>query len=143
MIALEDLKDMTEQEIIEHLASNYSGDRSGYDYGSITKSDIEKAKYVLENMTVLVAYESVGDYGCDSSSFFLLKNKETNKLFEIHGSHCSCYGFEGQLDLEETNIDILKHRVKNGGNVFYCGGYDENETENQKIVNNFIEALEN
>ncbi len=92
-------------------------------------------------MAVLVAYESVGSWGCDSSSFFLLKHKGTEKLFEVHGSHCSCYGFEGQLQLEETNIEALKHRVKNGGNVFYCGGYDENETENQKIVNSFIEAL--
>lgn len=141
MIALEDLKDKTEQEIIEHLASNYSGNESGYDYGEIDETDIEKAKNDLKDMAVLVAYESVGSWGCDSSSFFLLKHKETEKLFEVHGSHCSCYGFEGQLQLEETNIEALKHRVKNGGNVFYCGGYDENKTENQKIVNSFIEAL--
>lgn len=133
MITLEDLKDKTEQEIIEHLASNYSDDKS--------EPDIEKAKNDLKDMAVLVAYESVGSWGCDSSSFFLLKHKETEKLYEVHGAHSSCYGFEGQLDLEETNIEALKYRVKNGGNVFYCGGYDENETENQKIVKSFIEAL--
>lgn len=139
MITLEDLKDKTEQEIIQHLASEYSGDKSGFDYGEICETDIEKAKNILKDMAVLVAYESVGSWGCDSSSFFLLKHKQTGKLYEVHGSHC--YGFEGQLDLEETSVEELKLRVVNGGNVFSCGGYDANETENQKIVNDFIKAL--
>lgn len=138
MIALEDLKDMTEQEVIQHLVSEYSGAEK---YDTPNEEQVQKAKEMLEQHEVIIAYESVGSYGCDSSSFFLLKHKETEKLFEVHGSHCSCYGFEGQLELEETNIEALKHRVVNGGNVFYCGGYDENETENQKIVNSFIEAL--
>lgn len=138
MIALEDLKDMTEQEVIQHLASEYAG--SGK-YDSPNDKEVQEAKIMLEQYEILIAYESVGSWGCDSSSFFLLKNKETGKLFEINGSHCSCFGFEGQLELEETNLEALKFRVKNGKNVFYCGGYDENETGNQKIVNNFIEEF--
>lgn len=141
MIALEDLKEMTEQEILKHLASNYSGDASGFDYGEIEKTDIEKAEEALKNMAVLVAYESVGSWGCDSSSFFLLQDKETKKLFEVHGSHCSCYGFEGQLQLEETSVDALKFRIKEAGSVFSLGGYDSNEEENKSIVARFIESL--
>ena len=141
MLALEDLKDYSEQQVLKYLAENYSGEKSGFDYDEITNADIEKANELLKNMEVLVAYQSVGHWGCDSSAFYLLKDKNNGNLFEVHGSHCSCYGFEGQLQLEETNIEALKYRVKNGGNVFYCGGYDENETENQKIVNSFIEAL--
>ncbi len=157
MIALEDLKNMKESEIIQHLMDNYKDEaikkydhslpretidetaNIEYEKNKIANDEIARKK--LENMEIVIAYESVGSWGCDSSSFFLLKHKETGILFEIHGSHCSCHGFEGQLELEETNIEALKHRVASGGNVFYCGGYDENETENQKIVKSFIEAL--
>jgi hypothetical protein len=139
MITLEDLKGLTELEVLKHLATEYAGDKSGFDYGEIKQEDIYVSNEKLKNMEVLIAYESVGSWGCDSSSFFLLRNKKTGKLFEIHGSHCSCYGFEGQLDLEETDIVTLKERNKKG--VFYTGGYDENEDENQKIVKEFIESL--
>lgn len=138
MIALEDLKDMTEQEVIDHIASEYSGKDQ---YDSPSNAEIKEAKKLISQHEIMIAYESVGSWGCDSSSFFLLKHKETGKLFEIHGSHCSCYGFEGQLDLEETTLESLKLRIAKGGSIFYCGGYDENETENQRMANSFIESL--
>ena len=97
---------------LEHLAENYSGDKSGFDYGDICEADIEKANDLLKNMEVLVAYESVGSWGCDSSSFFLLKDKTSGKMFEVHGGHCSCFGFEGQLQLEETTIRGFKIQNK-------------------------------
>lgn len=140
MIALEDLNGMTEQEIINHLASEYSGSGE-QECMTGTDEEVEIVKKMLEQFEILIAYESVGDFGCDSSSFFLLKHKETGKFYEIHGSHCSCYGFEGQLDLEETDIASLKHRIENGGNIFYCGGYDGNTTVNKKVVNDFVESL--
>lgn len=142
MKILEDLKEMNEQEVLEHLAKEYSGNESGFDYGEISENDIKVAKEKLQNMQVLVAYESVGSWGCDSSSYFLLRDKVEDKMFEVHGGHCSCYGFEGQLDLEETNVKALLHRAENG-NVFYCGGYDDNETENQRAVKEYILSLEN
>lgn len=140
MIVLEDLKEMAEKEIIEHLANDYAGDKSGFDYGKITDHDIAIAKEKLKNMKVLFAYESVGDYGCDSNSYFLLKDKKTKKLYEVFGSHCSCYGFEGQLRMEEATIEQLKDRVSKG-NLFYAGGYDRDETENQRIGKEFILSL--
>lgn len=157
MIALEDLKDMTELEIFEHLVNEYQDEAikkydhslpseiidetANIEYKKNKSANNEIAIKKLENMEIIIAYESVGSWGCDSSSFFLLKHKETGKLYEIHGSHCSCHGFEGQLELEETDIESLKYRIINCGNAFYCGGYDENETENQKIVNNFIQNM--
>ena len=44
---------------------------------------------------------------------FLLKDKTSGKMFEVHGGHCSCFGFEGQLQLEETTIEALKFRINN------------------------------
>lgn len=141
MLILEDLEDMNEIQVIEHLCNAYSGSDGGFNCYEITKSDTEIAREKLKDLSILIAYESVGSWGCDSSSYFLLMNRFTSELFEIHGSHCSCYGFEGQLDLESTSKEVLKAKVLGSGNVFYCGGYDENETENQKKVNEFILSL--
>lgn len=135
MIALEDLKGLNEDEIKEHLATVYSKRWDDYD-------DIERIRQLLNDLEVIIAYESVGSYGCDSSSFFLLKNRKTGVLSEIHGSHCSCYGFEEQFVLEETTIEALKYRRSKDCNIFYCGGYDDNETENQKIVNDYIDSVD-
>ena len=35
-------------------------------------------------------------------------------LFEVNGSHCSCYGLEGQWDVEEINIKELEQRLTKG-----------------------------
>lgn len=140
MLALADLKGKSEKVIKAHLAKSYSGTNHGYSGTNGDAKQVREAKKLLKPMSVLVAYESVGDYGCDSSSYFMMFNKETKKLFEIHGSHCSCYGFEGQLELEETNVTALKARAKIG-RVFSCGGYDRDETDNQKTVNQFVNGL--
>lgn len=91
---------------MEHL---YLGDLSGYTEEGITEHFItvyqagasEVAKY-----QVLIAGEWEDSY--DGHSYFLLKDKETGRLYEVHGSHCSCYGFEGQFEPEEASIEYLK-----------------------------------
>lgn len=122
MLLLEDLKEMSEAEIKLHLVKEYEADSN-----------------VVNNLEILIGYESVGSWGCDSSSFFLLRDKDGN-LFEVHGSHCSCYGFEGQFTLEPTTIEALKFRINESYNhsVFYTGGYDNNENENIKAVTEYI-----
>lgn len=51
-------------------------------------------------------------YGQESyeGSAFVLLVKE-GKLYEVNGSHCSCYGLEGQWDEEETSIEALRKRT--------------------------------
>jgi len=122
MLLLEDLKNKTEAEVKSHLVNEYTADPD-----------------VVEGLEVLIGYESVGDWGCDSSSFFLLRDKDGN-LFEVHGSHCSCYGFEDQFTLEPTTIEALKFRINESYNhsVFYTGGYDNNENENIKAATEYI-----
>ena len=137
---LEDLSGYTETEVKRHLATNYSGQSgTGYTYGEITEDDIKEATKLLSTKKVLIAYESVGHYGCDSSSFFLLQDQD-GKLYEIHGRHCSCYGFEGQLDLEETSLAALTLRIKNS-ELFWFGGYDKNPNKNLEQASQFILGL--
>jgi hypothetical protein len=35
--------------------------------------------------------------------------QKNGKLYEVHGSHCSCYGLEGQWRPEETTLESLAH----------------------------------
>lgn len=135
MIALQDLQGMLEDAVRTHVSENYSGFS---EYMSGTAEEVLDVYNQLSKLDVLVAYESVGDYGCDSSSFFLFKDKETGMLYELHGSHCSCFGFEGQFQLEESNAAALKLRVQNGGGVFYTGGYDYSSADNIKTINEYI-----
>jgi hypothetical protein len=140
MLAIEDLLGKTEAEVKGHLVYQYSESNSA-----------EEMKFVsdqLEKLDVLIAYESVGSWGCDSTSFFVFKDKETGKLYEMHGSHCSCYGFEGQFRLEETTAEALKSRVREARSrnqhdedehsIFSVGGYDGDSTNNAKAVNEYI-----
>ena len=141
MLAIEDLLGKTEAEVKQHIADQYAK----------TPYDKESAKVVyneLDNLDVLIAYESVGSWGCDSTSFFVFKDKATGILYEMHGSHCSCYGFEDQFGLEETTIEALKSRVEHARSrnqdeedehsIFSMGGYDGDATNNAKAVNEYI-----
>lgn len=118
---LEDLKDMTDEEVREHIRSEYETDSKE-----------------VERFDILIAYESVGNWGCDSSSFFLLKDRKTGQLYENNGSHCSCFGFEGQWKPEETTIEYLKSDKF----YFYTGGYDGDEEGNKQKILDYVKALE-
>ena len=117
---LEDLSGLSEEEVKKHIVSSYE----------VEQSEIDKYE-------ILVAYESVGSWGCDSSSWILLKEKSTGLLFENHGSHCSCYGFEDQFEPEETTVEYLQ------SDKFYlcCGGYDDNGEENKRLVKEYLSNL--
>lgn len=114
---LEDLANMNEEEIRKHLAYEY-----------------EAKQEEIDRFDILIAYESVGSWGCDSSSFFLLRDRVTGELFENHGSHCSCYGFEGQFEPEETTVEYLK----SDNFYFSTGGYDSNDRINIEQVKSYI-----
>lgn len=116
---LEDLSELSENQVKKHICSSYeyTGD--------------------LDKYTVLIAYESVGSWGCDSSSWFLLQDKESKELYETSGSHCSCHGFEGQFDLESTSIEYLSR----DNFRLSCGGYDNACVPNQRAVKKYIQYL--
>lgn len=135
MIALADLSSFSESETIEHLVNNYSrtADSSNDEYYNHKEESSKK----LDGMSVILAYESVAGSREYAESFFLLKRNSDGVLFEVHGSHCSCYGFEGQLDLEETNSDALRYRAING---HLLGGFDEFEKD-EEIIKDYILSL--
>lgn len=111
---LADLEGLTEEEIHRHIANSY-----------------EEALELVKEYKILIAYESVGRWGCDSSSFFLLE--KGGVLYENHGSHCSCYGFEGQFSPEVTFPQFLKERLH-----ISTGGYDSDSVKNQTLIKQYF-----
>jgi len=62
----------------------------------------------FEHLNVLFAYYSYENYS--GEAFVLFQNPATGELFEVNGSHCSCYGLENQFNLEETTVEALQKR---------------------------------
>lgn len=63
----------------------------------------EKEFTLPKHLVLLYADYTYEDYSGDA--YVLGYNKENKKFFEVHGSHCSCYGLEGQWD-EEYYKDV-------------------------------------
>ncbi len=78
--------------------------------------DVE-SNYSLEEGTLDGCQFIVADYTYEnySGSSFVLYVGNDGKLYENHGSHCSCYGLEGQWSPEETNVEELLQRLDRGG----------------------------
>jgi len=83
------------------------------------KVQMAKALKDWEPINILFASYSYQDYSGDA---FVLFERDGN-LYEVNGGHCSCYGLEGQFSPEETDVDVLKHRLVEGrlGCNDYCG----------------------
>lgn len=89
MLGLNNFQDYSEEEVKACLVEEYSGPTE-----EVNKYDI------------LIAYEETSDYG--SSSWFLLEEKETKKLFEVYASRSSWYSYEGQWYPTPTTATLLK-----------------------------------
>lgn len=55
---------------------------------------------------ILYAEYTYEDYNGDAYVLFM---DEQGNLYEVYGSHCSCYGLEGQWEPEPTTIEFLKY----------------------------------
>ena len=60
----------------------------------------------LEGCRILFASYVAGGY---EGSALVIYERE-GKLYEVNGSHCSCYGLENQWEPEETSMEALKMR---------------------------------
>lgn len=64
-----------------------------------------------KNIKILFAYYSYEDYSGDA--FVLYFDRSDKKLYEVNGSHCSCYGLEDQWSPEEVVMPELIKRAVN------------------------------
>ena len=63
-----------------------------------------------ENIEILFAHYDYQDY--EGYAFVLFE--QDGKLYEVNGSHCSCYGLEDQWSPEETSVEAVYHYLDNG-----------------------------
>lgn len=105
-------------------------DLKGLSQTDLRKHVLEYYKACSRRFKFIVAYESEGNWGCDSSSFFILVDLDSGQLFENHASHCSCYGFDGQFNPEPTALTYLLSTK-----FYFCtGGYDNGfETYKEQV----------
>lgn len=75
-----------------------TGNRWGGDF-------VMAADFPTDEQILYARYES---YGYEGSAFVLFERD--GKLYEVNGSHCSCYGLEGQWEPEETSWAALAMR---------------------------------
>lgn len=68
------------------------------------------SKHALDGAKMYLAWYGYGSY-CGSS---LVVYEKGGRLYEVNGSHCSCYGLEGQWEPEETSWNALSMRDLSG-----------------------------
>ena len=81
------------------------------------KDAIEKWKPI----NILFASYGLDNYSGDAFVLF----ERDGQLFEVNGSHCSCYGLEGQWSPEDTTLEALEFRLLKG--TFGTDSYSDNE----------------
>ena len=63
-----------------------------------------------KNVNILFASYNYENYSGEAWVLF----EQNGKLYEVNGSHCSCYGLEGQWEPEETTLEVLEYRLTKG-----------------------------
>lgn len=56
-----------------------------------------------------ILFASYGGYYYDGNALVIFRGKDGN-LYEVHGSHCSCYDLAGEWEPELTSFEALRHR---------------------------------
>lgn len=80
--------------------------RSGWDYSGEVYVPVG-VPILPDGAVLLFAYYTDEDY---SGSAFAVFEAADGALWEINGSHCSCYGLEGQWQPEQTTTAALRMR---------------------------------
>lgn len=78
------------------------------DFGSV--ADIAKAfrvdSHIVETSQILYAAYDIANWEGHALVVFM----QDGQLYEVNGSHCSCYGLEGQWEPELTSVAALRLR---------------------------------
>jgi hypothetical protein len=79
------------------------------------KQEFEITDTDLGNAEILFAHYETGNY--EGQAIVLFKDDE--KYFVVEGSHCSCYGLEGQWHPIETTEEALKLEIEGKSTWFF------------------------
>jgi hypothetical protein len=68
----------------------------------------------LPDEVLLAAYDCGGYEGYASVIY-----RQADRYYWVHGSHCSCYGLEGQWDPEEYSAEMLVAALRRGDHFYW------------------------
>lgn len=103
---------------VKDVLSDFDGTRWAHYREPDAPSVEEKPEFA--GVEILLA--SYGTPSYEGYAFVLFRRD--GKLYEVNGSHCSCYELEGQWEPEETTVEALRHRI--GAGQLGSGGWDDN-----------------
>lgn len=128
MTALADFAGMSEAQVKVKIAEDF-----GIDH------------LALDGIKIVVAYMSVGSWGCDSSAFIVFERDHV--LFEVNGSHCSCHGFgssnigdEGDTQWRPEEVSTVAAVVGRADYSLAGGGYDDDAKANADAIRAALRA---
>jgi hypothetical protein len=98
-------------------------------------NEFQISRRVILKFNILVWSYKLGNY--EGEAVLILQEKESGGLYEVNASHCSCFGLEGQFDLEPTSIEELDFRIRNNSDY----GLEKDEFEHS-FRNRLIAVLE-
>lgn len=75
---------------------------------------------LADNVNILFAWYEYVDYSGSAEVIF----EQDGVLYEVSGSHCSCYGLEGQWEPQTLELKEIQHRLTKGTFGEY-GGFKE------------------
>ncbi len=133
-IYLHDWKDGGFRQMVADFEDVYLSDRFPLGEEDAARLEAALASDRWRDVEVLLAAYCCENYSGDAFVLF----RRDGKLYEVNGSHCSCYGLgqqtisgdrETQWEPEETTIAALRHRLDNGslGNEDYGDNKFANE----------------
>lgn len=105
---------------LRSLRSNpiYAGDFS-------KREDVFRNFDIADDNDIVICYANYwDDWGYSGEATVVYYRKSTKKYYEQYGSHCSCFGLEGQwgrdeeMVLEEFENRIAAGKINDGGNTF-------------------------
>lgn len=101
----------------------------------------------IADCNIVVAYMSVGDWGCDSGAFIVFERG--GKLYEVNGSHCSCYGFDEadymggtETQWQPEPVETVAAILQRSDRALACGGYDRDQHGNAERIRAALAAFE-
>lgn len=80
-----------------------------------TSETVKKAVEAFEGVEILFASSTYEDY--NEEAFVLLDIK--GELYEVIGTHCSCYDLEDQWRPKKTTVQDVRNRMKHEGERSY------------------------
>lgn len=105
---LEPTKELSVLQLYADIPTQFEKDIEEWSLQDVKSFVISNSPNTEEELKNLIPILGVlNSYSYEEDATVHLVNPYTGKFYSVYGSHCSCYGFEGQFNLEETPIQYL------------------------------------